>query len=275
MDLSDIQKIAEINLYEILNVDQTDDRKKIKSKYRQLVLKVHPDKPCGDKEVYELVNLAYTILKDEKSRILYDLERKTYLENNKSFEFLKKGSSISTKKIELSKEDAQKEYNNLDLEYNEKHGYNTDNIKPITQSEMMKRLNKLNFNRNDFINNTKSNMKKMNISDTNFNDEFIKDGVIDNNIGNDIIAYNDACNMSLTNYNDINNFDLYNNTGIDTTNYSSIESAFDQKLPSNIINKFSDHNNVSNIDRGNFKDKISEYNNFTNTVKNMKISDFN
>lgn len=275
MDFSDIQKIAEIDLYEILNVNHKDDIRKIKKKYRKLVLKVHPDKPNGDKEVYELVNLSYTVLKNDKLRALYDSARKEFLENNKSFDLLKKDSNNNINKKLLTKEEAQKEYYNLESVYNDKHGYNIEDSDPISQSEMMKRLNKLNYNRENFTNVTKSCMKKMNVSNTDFNEKFIKDGVIDNDIGKDIIAYNDASNMSLINYSGIDNFDLYNNNGSNTSNYSSLDSAFNHKLPGDINNNYSDHNSISNTDRDNYKDEMSEYNNFTNTIKNMKISDFN
>jgi curved DNA-binding protein CbpA len=275
MDFSDIQKIAEIDLYEILNVNHKDDIRKIKKKYRKLVLKVHPDKPNGDKEVYELVNLSYTVLKNDKLRALYDSARKEFLENNKSFDLLKKDSHNNINKKLLTKEEAQKEYYNLESVYNDKHGYNIEDSDPISQSEMMKRLNKLNYNRENFTNVTKSCMKKMNVSNTDFNEKFIKDGVIDNDIGKDIIAYNDASNMSLINYSGIDNFDLYNNNGSNTSNYSSLDSAFNHKLPGDINNNYSDHNSISNTDRDNYKDEMSEYNNFTNTIKNMKISDFN
>ena len=81
--------------------------------------------------------------------------------------------------------------------------------------------------------------------------------------------------MSLINYSGIDNFDLYNNNGSNTSNYSSLDSAFNHKLPGDINNNYSDHNSISNTDRDNYKDEMSEYNNFTNTIKNMKISDFN
>jgi curved DNA-binding protein CbpA len=275
MDFSDIQKISEIDLYEILNVNHKEDIKKIKKKYRKLVLKVHPDKPTGDKEVYELVNLSYTVLKNKKLRALYDSERKKFLQNNRSFEFLKKDSNNSKNNKPLTKEEAKKEYSNLESMYNDKHGYNIEDSEPISQSEMMKRLNKLNYNRESFTNVAKSSMKKMNVSNADFNEIFIKDGIIDTDISNDIIAYNDASNMSLINYSGIDNFDLYNKNGSNTHNYSSLDSAFNHTLPGDISNNYSDHNNITNTDRGNYKDKMSKYNNFTNTIKNMKISDFN
>jgi len=273
MDFSDIQKIAEIDLYEILNVNHTHDYKRIKKNYRKLVLQLHPDKPNGDKEAYELINLAYTILKHTKTRLLYDKERKKHLENSKIFNTLKINSAKAHKN-KISKEDAKKEYHNLEEMLNEKHGFNMDNTLPINQSEMMKKLNKLNHNRKLFINNTKLKMKKINVTKSDFNEIFIKDSTVDDNISNEIIAYN-ISGMQLVNYSGINNFTLYSDNGLNTNNYSSLNCAFNQTLPGNISNNYSDHNKISNFDRKNHKNKLSEYNDLTNNIKNMKITDFN
>lgn len=275
MDFSDIQKIAEIDLYEILNVSSDDDKKKIKKRYRKLVLKVHPDKPTGDKDIYELVNLAYTVLKNVNLRSIYDKERKIFLENNISFESLKKQSGKIKSNFPISKEDAKKEYSNLESFYNEKHGYNEDNMGPISQGEMAKRLNELSSNRNNFISDTKSKIKKMNLSKDDFNEKFIKEGVIDSDIGNDIIAFNDNNNSSLISYSGIDNFDLYNENGANSSVYSSLDNAFNNKLPCSMNNNYNNHNHLTNDDRTQFKNKMEDYNNLTNKIKNMKINDFN
>lgn len=274
MDFSDIQKISEIDLYEVLNINQNADYKIIKKNYRKLVLKFHPDKPNGDKDAYEIINLAYSVLKNENLRSLYDDERKKYIENNQSFDSLRNQSKNIPKK-NLTKEEAQQEYNNLESIYNKKHGFNIENTNSITQSEMMKRLNELNFNRSNVINETKSKMKKINLSKSDFNEMFLKDGSIDDKVSNDIIAFNDDSNMSLINYSSIDNFELYNSNGSNTTSYSSIESAFNQKLPINIKNNYSSHNSISNIDKNNQENKLKQYNEFTNKIKNMRIGDFN
>ena len=273
MEISDIKKIAEIDLYEILNVNQTDDIKKIKKNYKKMVLKIHPDKPNGDRQVYELVNLSYLVLKNDKTRQLYDKERTIFLENNTTFNDLKKISR--DKPTKLTKEEALKEYYMQEIKLNEKHGFNADNINPITQSEMMKRLNNLNFSRTNFINSHTEKVKKQNLSNFDFNDKFIKNGIIDENATGEIMAFNDGSNMSISNYSGINNFDLYSDSGCSTTNYSSLDSAFNQTIPNSLSNNYSDHNNINDNDRSRQKDKLTEYNNLTNKLKNMKINEFN
>ena len=79
MDANDIEKISSLDLYEILDIEKDSNISKIKKSYKKLVLRFHPDKSKGTEEEFELINLAYTILKDEKLRKLYDNHRDIYL----------------------------------------------------------------------------------------------------------------------------------------------------------------------------------------------------
>ena len=63
------------DLYEILGVERTADDKKLKSAYRKLAKKYHPDANPGDKEAekkFKDVGEAYAILSDPEKRKLYD-----------------------------------------------------------------------------------------------------------------------------------------------------------------------------------------------------------
>ena len=63
------------DLYEILGVDRAADDKKLKSAYRKLAKKYHPDANPGDKEAekkFKDVGEAYAILSDPEKRKLYD-----------------------------------------------------------------------------------------------------------------------------------------------------------------------------------------------------------
>ena len=58
-------------LYETLGIEKTADEKEIKTAYRKLSLKHHPDRG-GDADVFKTVNAAYEILSDPEKRVKYD-----------------------------------------------------------------------------------------------------------------------------------------------------------------------------------------------------------
>ena len=81
------------NYYGILGVPKNADEKDIRSAYRRLARKYHPDLNPGSKESadkFKKVNEAYEVLSDSKSRVKYDL----YGENWKHSEGL--GSSFGS-----------------------------------------------------------------------------------------------------------------------------------------------------------------------------------
>lgn len=66
---------ASKDLYEILGVAKGADDKVIKTAYRKLALKWHPDKHKGDKDAetkFKEINSAYEVLSDAKKRQQYD-----------------------------------------------------------------------------------------------------------------------------------------------------------------------------------------------------------
>lgn len=66
--------MSSVNLYDVLNVPNNASLKEIKDSHRQLVLFFHPDrKKTGDAEMFDLVNHAYSVLSNPKSRADYDL----------------------------------------------------------------------------------------------------------------------------------------------------------------------------------------------------------
>ncbi len=66
---------AHRDLYEILGVSRTASRDEIKSKYRKLARKLHPDVNPGDKDAerrFKEINAAHAVLSDDDKRKLYD-----------------------------------------------------------------------------------------------------------------------------------------------------------------------------------------------------------
>lgn len=66
---------TEIDFYELLECERTADDKTIKSAYRKLAMKWHPDKNPGNKEAetrFKMISVAYDCLKDPQKRAAYD-----------------------------------------------------------------------------------------------------------------------------------------------------------------------------------------------------------
>ncbi|MBQ7612682.1 MAG: J domain-containing protein [Spirochaetaceae bacterium] len=64
-----------MNYYDVLGIEKTATDAEIKSAYRMLAKKYHPDKNNGDKnaeEMFKKINEAYTVLSDPEKRKLYD-----------------------------------------------------------------------------------------------------------------------------------------------------------------------------------------------------------
>ncbi|MFC0203118.1 molecular chaperone DnaJ [Novosphingobium soli] len=66
---------TEIDYYELLECERTADDKVLKSAYRRLAMRYHPDKNPGDKEAearFKQISEAYDCLKDPQKRAAYD-----------------------------------------------------------------------------------------------------------------------------------------------------------------------------------------------------------
>lgn len=123
MEITDLEIIKNIDLYEILNITDKSNLTIdiIKKKYRKLALKYHPDKKGNNynQEKFELIQLAYIILSNENMRKNYD---EVYEINSriKDFDILKKdftnNNIISDEKI--SENDFKILINNINKDNN-------------------------------------------------------------------------------------------------------------------------------------------------------------
>jgi molecular chaperone DnaJ len=67
--------MAKQDYYEVLGVDRSADEAELKSAYRKLAMKLHPDRnPDNDEaeQKFKEVNEAYDVLRDEDKRAAYD-----------------------------------------------------------------------------------------------------------------------------------------------------------------------------------------------------------
>jgi len=66
------------NYYDILGVAKTASEEEIKTAFRKLAHKLHPDKKGGDEMKFKEVSEAYSVLSDKKKRAEYDTYGKTF-----------------------------------------------------------------------------------------------------------------------------------------------------------------------------------------------------
>ena len=72
--------------YKILGVSETASESEISKAFKKLAMQYHPDRNKGNKEAeakFKEVNEAYSVLKDQKSREEYDMQRKYGFSGNR------------------------------------------------------------------------------------------------------------------------------------------------------------------------------------------------
>ncbi len=84
--------------YDVLNVNRNATQEELKKNYRQLALKLHPDKNQDDpekaKEVFQELQQAYETLSDAQDRAWYDQHREAILQG-------KEGNDVEIQGVDL------------------------------------------------------------------------------------------------------------------------------------------------------------------------------
>jgi curved DNA-binding protein CbpA len=222
MDNINIEDIIDINLYKVLDVNEEATEIEIKKQYKKLILKYHPDKNNNDSEKFEKITIAYNILSNKELKKLYNELRLIKWDFTK----LKKESLKTTPKYE------KKNFDNLNEEYNKKHGCNV-NEKILNIQDFNKKLSELIDERNKEI------IKLKKINKKEFQKEFEKVKRTEDDINNDLIPYN----LELVLLNNIDNINKLYDTG---------ETEINKRFLLNTLPKYKE-NNLS------YEDQIKNY----------------
>lgn len=257
MNEEDIEKIASLDLYEILDIDKNSSPRKIKKSFRKLVLRFHPDKKNGDKDAFELINLAYSILKNNKLKSLYEKKRNAYLNSN-TFLDIKKNNLNTDKFFPNNEKDAKIKFNQLEEKLNIKHQFNSDDISKISMSEINTRLDNLKLTRSEIDEIIKNKFQKKSLTKNDFNELFISN-IKKEDTNNEIVAFN-LNSTGLMNYTSIDNIDkLYSENVNHSNKYTSLDQAFKCEIPQNTSNNYYNHNLINEKDKINYKNTMDRH----------------
>lgn len=142
-----------VNFYDVLEVAQDCSRKDIKSSYRKLLKKHHPERG-GDPDDFKLITKAYEILKEPESRIEYDKILKLSLQSDTDHFKMRESSNAHYKgqkgknKVK-SKKELEKDLKKIKNEFDRKHGYDRTKEDAYSEQDFNKRLRDLRLARDD------------------------------------------------------------------------------------------------------------------------------
>jgi len=256
-----VQKLAELDLYEILEIDPSSTKDVIKESFRKLVIKYHPDKikkkgkevTQNDINKFDLIRTAFDILYNDETRTKYDSLHPIYKDAIKSFDDLRDSYKKYVKENMIETNE-----NHLTQENIYETKLSDDDIK-IKLEQLMKERDNISI---PLPQNT-------NIDIIDFNKQFSETITKDNTqlIQVDINPVGD-----IGNYSGIDNFGLYDEKKPDNEfgkNFAHITDAFE--LPSQHI----DLNTKIINNKEEIEQKMEEYLRETKKFDNMKTKDFN
>jgi curved DNA-binding protein CbpA len=213
------------NLYDLLNVECTSDKRTIKKAYKRLMIQYHPDKASTlEEEIFHQITLGYQILKNDKVRKSYDnwLISKTQVKSQIDLKNSYKNDKNFIKNMfPKLPQDAARNYKDQIKKLEKKHGIIEDNIPTI---------NKYNKKKAD-----RTNIKKIKKEKFKNNREFIdtfKNRKMKDNNKRNLIKYNgeivsyESLESELK-YTSVKDYDkLYSTKTVQTSQFSSLDRAF-------------------------------------------------
>lgn len=271
------------NLYDLLGLDQDATTRKIKKRYRKLVLEYHPDKTDDfDEDVFNHLTMANQILTNDSYREKYDYflngetdsfvslkenakraresQEKLLKSRNKTINYIKPGEK--PKEFDYNS-NSSKSYKQIESEMNQKHGYSED-YSTISKGDMMKLMQKKQMDRS-----------KLKIEQEEFRGKTDFNSKFDNRkkgkeMSQQIIEYKKnemttfQANRSNMNYVGIENMNsLYlEGESLQTDHYSTLDRAFGI------------YQNPDVKERGSIEEKMRNYEKETDNFSKMKPGNF-
>jgi len=135
--------MATVNLYDVLGIKDDATMAEVKSAYRRLAKEYHPDMG-GNRDMFELVSHAYSVLVNPKTRKEYDSLYSMSTRSDSDHFKLKAGSRqyAEMPNVGMSKDDAKVAFERNYEEANRKHGISgTDST--LNQKDTDRRLDDL------------------------------------------------------------------------------------------------------------------------------------
>ena len=258
----------EFNLYEILNLPYNCTVNDVRSTFKKLVKKFHPDKITElEEKIYYYITLAHHVLTNIESRSAYD----SWLLSNTNQDIVVNNTSDNSDKREnmdkyfpSNYSDASKNFNNEEESFKKRHGIYDEDSRTFSEryTDKMNQLKNLG-------NIKKENFK--NIKDFNnvFNNRLQEGGEYQNNMivyNKDQQITNHQQNKNNLKYVSLKDFNkMYSDDTIIGSYYTSVDIAYKLQSRNNIKQHESFDNAINNynIQTGNlYKTHDSDFNNF-------------
>lgn len=234
------------DLYKILNLEKDCTMKEIKKNYKKAVLQYHPDKNNNvDEDFFSYISVAYKILSNPQNRQAYD-EWKNWKNDHEDLKFnFRKQDPVSFKK----------KFDQVEAELNKKHGFNPNQINPLSKDETSNKLKHLQSARN--------NISVPNYNIKNVNDAFDKVKTNPTEFKQEVIPYSGDIMEYTTNS---NNFASLDDIG---TLYKEGEDLKEKNL-SSMNNAFGVQHKINYVeDNRSFEDRMKDYNNQTKSLNKI------
>jgi curved DNA-binding protein CbpA len=275
-----IKQYVNMDLYGILGLERDCSKKELKTRYNELVKYFHPDKPTGDAEKCEQLNIAYMILSKDKYKKEYDYQKNILDKHSRGYNELKSSYNNYVSKLNPDYQNKSSRTKvDIERELNEKHGFNPNEQYEISSEEANRRYDSLLRERTEFKLPHENIFRDKSYNPILFNNYFNK--LKENEVDTRITTYDDVTAIStFTNYSDLNYDNLYTNSqdgNIFGVNSAPIEEAFNinKTVESNLFKEvdvsnkeYESHNRVDR-DYGNMlEERMRNYKMQTDTYNN-------